>query len=414
MKNSIKLIAASLLACGLTACGGSSGTTPTPVVVTPPPPPPPTTFGEGPAVCAAGKADGFDCNGVDLQKHVTLAALGATAGNDSWGWVDPVDGTEYALMGLDNGTAFVRLTDPQNPVIAGTLPTQSVAAAWRDIKVYQNHAYIVADNAGAHGIQVFDLTRLRGSTTNQTFAADTVYNGIENAHNIVINEDSGFAYAVGTNTCGEGLHMVDISTPLNPTFAGCHFVGDTHDAQCVNYMGPDADYAGAEICFSSDGSSVGISDVSNKGAPVTLSQSIYPNLGFVHQAWVDDSHTYLVVNDELDERDFGQATSTIVLDISDLDNPIHLYTHGGTTNSIDHNLYIIGTRIFESNYTSGLQILDFTDLATDTFVETAFFDSHPDNDGTTFNGAWNVYPFLPSGNLIISDIDRGLFIVKPQ
>lgn len=399
----------------LGACGGG-GTSSPPSGGTPPPapPPPPPSSNEGPASCAAGVAAGFSCNDIDLQKNISLADMGAASGNDIWGWTDPSDGTEYALMGLDNGVSFVRLSDPQNPVLVGKLPTHTVASTWRDIKTFSNHAFIVADAAGSHGMQVFDLTRLRGSNSNQTFTADALYSSFTNAHNIAINEDSGFAYVVGSDTCDEGLHMIDISAPLTPAFMGCHMGGDTHDTQCVNYIGPDADYAGAEICFSSNSDAVGIANVSDKNAPGALASFIYPNLQFVHQAWLDDTHTYLIVNDELDERDLGQQTSTIVLDISDLDNPTYLYTHAGTKGAIDHNLYVVGNTVFEANYAAGLQILEFTDLATDTFVETAFFDTRPEDDNASFNGAWSIYPYFASGNLILSDTDRGLFILKRQ
>ena len=411
----LKLIPTIIVAIGLSDCGGSSNNPPpVNVVLPPPPPPPPATFGTGPAACVNGKADGYDCAAVDLEKHVSLADLGGGEGNDIWGWTDPTDGAEYAIMGRTSGTSFVRITDPKNPVVVGTLPTQTIASNWRDMKTYQNYAFIVADNAAAHGMQVFDLNNLRGSTTNQTFTADTVYAEFANAHNIVINEDSGFAYAVGTNTCDEGLHMIDISTPLSPTFVECHRGGDTHDSQCVNYMGPDPDHTGKEICFSSNSDKVGVADVTDKSAPKQVVQFIYPNLSFVHQAWLDDSHTYLVVNDELDELDRGFNTSTIFVDVSDLDNPNYLYTHTGTTGAIGHNLYIIGDKIYEANYRAGLQILEYTDLATDTLVETASFDTYPSNDDPGFDGAWSVYPYFASGTVIVSDVDRGLFILKPQ
>lgn len=411
----LKYIPIILIAIGLSACGGSSSAPP-PVNAAPPPPPPPppATFGTGPATCVSGKADGYDCAAVDLEKHVSLADLGGGDGNDIWGWTDPTDGAEYALMGRINGTSFVRITDPKNPVIVGNLPTQTVTSNWRDIKTYQNYAFIVADNAGAHGMQVFDLNNLRGSTTNQTFIADAVYSQFTNAHNLVINEDTGFAYAVGTDTCDEGLHMVDISTPLSPTFAGCHRGGDTHDSQCVIYNGPDTDHAGKEICFSSNSDKVGIADVTNKNATSQIASFTYPNLSFVHQAWLDETHTYLVVNDELDERDRGLNTGTIIIDVSDLDNPRHLYTHEGTTGAIGHNLYTLGNKLFEANYRAGLQILEYTDLATDTLVETASFDTYPADDDTAFDGAWSVYPYFASGTVIVSDTDRGLFILKPQ
>jgi choice-of-anchor B domain-containing protein len=393
-----------LAACGGGGDGGSNS------------PPFPPVFGTGPADCAGGSADGYACSNIGLARHLTLQTLGASSGSDVWGWTDPADGTEYVLMGLNNGTAFVRISDPENPQLTGFLPTQTSAAPWRDIKVYMNHAFIVADGAGSHGMQVFDLTRLRTGGTGQTFAADAIYGDFANAHNIAINESTGFAYVVGSNTCRGGLHMIDISNPINPMFAGCHSdAGAAHDTRCVSYTGPDSDHAGAEVCFNSNEGSVVIVDVSIKSSPTALLPSLtYPNLAYVHQGWLDDSQQYLIVNDELDELSFGLRTGTIVIDVADLDAPRYLYTHRHETNSIDHNLYIVGNRIFEANYTSGLRVLEFTNLATDTLTEVAFFDTYPPNDAVGFDGAWSVYPFFPSGIVAVSDIDRGLFILRPN
>jgi choice-of-anchor B domain-containing protein len=262
-------------------------------------------------------------------------------------------------------------------------------------------------------MQVFDLTHLRTTNINVNFTPDVVYSEFTNAHNIVINEDSGFAYAVGTNTCDGGLHMIDIRLPQNPIFVGCHTAdGDTHDAQCVDYIGPDPDHAGAEICLGSNEDKIAIIDVSVKAAPRSLANLDYPNLGFTHQAWVDESHEFLIVNDETDERQFNVRTSTIVMDIRDLDTPVYLYTHQGTTNATDHNLYIVGKQLYEANYHSGLRILDYTELSTDTLTETAFFDTYPEDNETGFDGAWSVYPFFASGIIIVSDVNRGLFILS--
>ena len=223
------------------------------------------------AVCSGGAAGIYSCSGISLLQRIPLEQMDGSQGNDIWGWFDAQSGNEYALMGMTNGTAFVDITNPENPLFLGRLATQTTESTWRDMKVYENHAYIVADNAGAHGMQVFDLTRLRGLTFPQTLTADLVYGDFDNAHNIAIDEATGFAYAVGTNTCAGGLHMIDIRTPINPLFAGCHAVEYAHDTQCVVYQGPDPDHQGSEICVNSNEDNVGIVDVSLKPSPVTIS-----------------------------------------------------------------------------------------------------------------------------------------------
>ncbi len=397
----------------LSACGGSGSysSEPTP----PPAPPPPPALSTGPALCTGGDAGGFACSGVDLRARLPISAMDGVGGNDIWGWFDTQEGREYALMGLRNGTAFVDVTDPDNPVFLGRLPTQTSSSVWRDIKVYQDHAYIVADGAGAHGLQVFDLTRLRGVTAAQDWLPDTVYADFANAHNLAINEDTGFAYAVGTNTCGGGLHMIGLAEPGNPLFAGCHLVvPDTHDAQCVVYQGPDVDFAGREICFNSNENHVEVADVTDKGAPVTLSQSTYPELGFVHQAWLTEDQRFLFVGDELDERNFGVPTRTHVFDVSDLTSPQYMHAYEAATTSIDHNLYVLGNRVYQANHSAGLRVLEFGDLAAGEIAEVAFFDTVPEIGVGSFDGAWSVYPYLPSGTIIVSDGIHGLFVLTLQ
>ena len=197
--------------------------------------------------CVNGFADIFPCENVDLLAHLNLFEIGGGSGNDLWGWVDPVDGTEYAIVGRSNGTAFIDVSDPKNPVYIGNLPTHTGSSTWRDIKVYQDHAFVVSDSNGAHGMQVFDLSQLGDvASPPVTFSETAHYSGIGSAHNIAINVESGFAYVVGSSFCSGGLHMVDLSTPTSPSFAGCFSSdGYTHDVQCVNYTGPDSRLPGA-------------------------------------------------------------------------------------------------------------------------------------------------------------------------
>ncbi len=404
MTNRGKLFA--MVSWAVIICGCGDGGSGSPV------PPPPQQLSVGPEICTGGSAGEFQCSGISLSKRVSLETMGGTGGNDIWGWFDAQTGNEYALAGLTNGTAFVDVSNPEAPIFLGHLPTETTESIWRDIKVYQDHAYIVADNAGAHGMQVFDLTRLRGLLTSQTFSADVVYGDFESAHNLAINEDTGFAYAVGTNTCGAGLHMIDINIPINPMFAGCYDLTDTHDTQCVIYPGPDLNYVNREICVSSNKDHVEIVDVTVKAAPVSISSIDYPQLGFVHQGWLTEDHQFFLLGDEGDESSFNVPTRTHVFDVSDLDAPVYVFAYEAATTTIDHNLYILGNRVFEANYESGLRVLEFGDLATRELMEIAFFDTYPTSNATGFPGAWSVYPYLPSGVIIVSDGTNGLFILS--
>ncbi len=368
--------------------------------------------------CIGGMAGGFACDGVDLLAQVPLSAIGGGNGNDIWGWTDPVTGKEYALMGRTNGTAFVDISDPENPVYVGNLPTQTFTSSWRDIKVYADHAYVVADSAGSHGMQVFDLTRLRNVTTPpQTFTPDAVYNGFGSAHNVAINETTGFAYAVDSGTCANGLHMIDLADPKNPVFAGCHSAdGSIHDAQCVSYAGPDPDHQGKEICVTATltGDTMDIIDVTDKGATVTLSKNGYPGALTPHQGWFTEDHRYVLFGDESDETSLGFNTTTYVFDVTDLDNPVLTGQHTGPLPAIDHNQYVRGGHTYQANYTIGLRVLELTDLASATLTEVAWFDTRPETDAASFQGAWSVYPFFASCSVVVSDIQRGLFVLRPS
>jgi len=369
------------------------------------------TFAQTP--CQNGNAGPYPCNGLDLQSRIGLNVFGTDRGNDSWGWTDPQDGKEYALMGLGNGTAFVDITDPVNPIYLGKLPTHTDPSTWRDIKVYNNYAFIVSEASG-HGIQVFDLTRLRNvSNAPETFTEDAHYNGFGHCHNLVINEETGYAYGVGTSSFSGGPHFVNIQDPLNPVAAG-GFSGDNycHDAQVVIYNGPDTDYTGREIFFGSNEDRVSIVDVTNKSNPIGISNGFYSSVDYTHQGWLTEDQRYFIIGDELDESAFGFNTRTIIFDVTDLDNPVVHFEYEADNEAIDHNGYVKGDEFYLASYRAGLRVFDISNIGGEEMVETKFFDTYPNNNSTNFDGAWSVYPYFASGNIVISDIDRGLFIVR--
>ncbi len=366
--------------------------------------------------CVDGMADIFRCANVDLLAHLASNTIGGGNGNDVWGWVDPETGHEWALMGRTNGIAFVDVTDPENPLYAGNLPTHSGTSAWRNVKVFADHAFVVSDNNGVHGMQVFDLAQLRDVVNPPvTLTESAHYSGFNRSHNLAINEDTGFAYAVGSETCSGGLHIIDVNDPLKPTFAGCYSEDDyTHDTQCVIYQGPDVEHQGREICFASNVDTVTIVDVTVKSAPDQLSRTGYANSGYVHQGWLTADHRYFIHDDELDEMNDGHNTYTYVWDVGDLDAPVlrgHFTADGP---AIDHNQFIHGGHTYQANYRRGLRILRINDPDAADLEEVAFFDTYPEGDGNSFNGAWSTYPYFPSGTVVVSDINRGLFVLRPR
>ncbi|HSX61678.1 MAG TPA: choice-of-anchor B family protein, partial [Tahibacter sp.] len=372
--------------------------------------------------CVDGMAATYPCSNIDLLSFTPVSAFAATSTNSLWGWTDPTTQIEYALIGANNGLAMFELSDPTHPKYLGKLPTHTGSSFWRDVRVYANHAYVVADNNGAHGLQVFDLTRLRGVTTPQTFTDDAFRGDFGRGHTIAINEETGFAYVAGSDTCpaptaNGALRMYDIHEPDNPLFAGCVTTGSyTHESQCFVYHGPDTQHDGKEICLNANGPTkrFAIVDVTNKAAPVTLSSLTWTGASYPHQAWFSEDQRYALLNDELDETSNGHNARTLVFDLADLDAPVLVGHHEHALGVIDHNLYVHGQYVYESNYEAGLRILRLENLSQAQLTEVAFFDVFPASDNAEFNGNWNNYRFPGSGNVILTGIDEGFFVVEPH
>ncbi|MGI9628332.1 MAG: choice-of-anchor B family protein [Longimicrobiales bacterium] len=382
---------------------------------------------DGEVTCEDGEAAGFGCDGVDLQAYLPLSAIGAAPGervSDVWGWTDPVTGREYALVGRTAGAAFVDVTDPSRPTYMGLVPANPSGA--RDLKVYADHLFFTGDGAGQHGLVIFDLTRLRSAGPGvEEFAADTVYDGFWSAHNLVMDTESGFAYPVGASgggqTCGGGLHAVDVRDPQQPVFAGCFtdtegliWQGRTHDAQCTVYQGPDLEHQGRQLCFASNETALRIIDVTDKEAPSAIGTATYPGLAYVHQGWLTDDHRYYYLNDELDELvGTTQNTRTFVFNVEELDDPILVGSVDGPNGATDHNLYVKGDRMYQANYQAGFRLYDISDPEAP--EEIGWFDTTPyEGNPPGFVGAWTAFPYLESGTVLVSSMHEGLFLLKPQ
>jgi len=373
--------------------------------------------GETAAACNNGYAAGYPCNSVDLLSMIDNAGLSNNlpgsnnAVNDIWGWTH--SNREFALVGTVEGVAFVEITNPNNPVHLGGLSSATEASIWRDIKTIGDYA-VIGSEANDHGLQIFDLTELLSVSSPTEFSTTIRFTGFGNSHNLFVHEDKGFVYAVGTNRCRGGLYIVDMNDPLNPSKAGCYSDdGYTHDVQCVTYDGPDMQYVGREICFASNENTVSIVDVTNKGNIVLLSKTTYSGQGYTHQGWLTDDHAHFIFNDELDELyGFASKTSTHVMNVSDLNNPTYRGKHDGRTAAIDHNLYVQGDYVYQANYRAGFNVLKIQSVNSATFEEAGYFDIFPESDSNRFNGAWSTYPFFPSGNIIVSGVEQGLFVLK--
>lgn len=383
--------------------------------------------------CVDGFADQYPCRGVDLMGFVPLVELYGGGGiielgAGLWGWTDPQTRREYAVMALYKRVVLVDITDPAQARVVGYVPSHVDKTTYnREVSVYKDHAFVVADGIGPHGMQVFDLTRLRDASGPPVrFEPDAHYDGLGAAHTIFINEATGFAYASAADTCkvpfNIGLQFIDVRDPKNPKLAGCYLepldenrtAGYVHDTYCTLYKGPDRRYRGREICFLSAAAHLSIIDVTDKSAPVRLSELSYPGRQFVHQSWITDDHRFLAIDDEFDEIKNHHNTRTYFVDVSNLTAPKMSFTYTAATAATDHNQIVRGNLLYQGNYRAGLRILDISRLARNQVQEVAYFDVHPESDTPGFDGAWGSYPFFASGNIAVPSRDRGLFIVRPS
>ena len=356
-------------------------------------------------------AGSFDANGVVLRSWLSLPQLSAasTSGNSCWGYIAP-SGHEYAIIGVSDGTAFVDITNPGAATLKAfvTGPT----SLWRDVRVFRNYCY--AGSEAGSGIQVMDMSNL--DTTGSVTLVGTVLTPTTTTaatHTLALDEVSGYLYRAGGGS--SGIRIYDLNAnPASPTYVGAWSTVYVHELQIKTFTsGP---YAGKQIAFCCGGANGGnvntglyVVDVTNKAAPVQLSYTTYPNARFCHQGWLDSENKYFYINDELDEGASVATTTTIILDVTNLSAPTFVGTFTNGNTAIGHNLFVRDQTLYEANYRSGFRVYDLSVNRLNP-PEKAFFDTYPGSDTAQFNGLWNIWPFFPSGTVIGSDIERGLFV----
>ncbi|MFQ5524875.1 MAG: choice-of-anchor B family protein [Thermoanaerobaculia bacterium] len=325
--------------------------------------------------------------------------------SDIWGYVSP-SGREYAIVGLQFGTAFVEVTNPLSPKVVKVI--NGPISTWRDMAVYGEFAYSVNEKGG--GIQTIDLRKIdKGKVKIASRVTDL---GLATVHNITVNPDSGYAYLSGSNLAGGGLVAVDLSDPANPSVVPTnwptHYV---HDTLAVSYA--KGRHAGREIVYAAIGRvGLAIIDATDKANMFTVGIHEYPGLGYCHSVAIDRKLRYLYVNDEFDELDGSVETSTTyIFKIKDFENARYVKSFTTGAGTIDHNSMVRGKWLYEANYESGFKV--FRVKRPKDPILMGSFDTYPAEDHTGFNGAWGVFSDLPSGVVIVSDIQRGLFVFQP-
>jgi len=389
--------------------------------------------------CVNNKAGGFDCNNIDLLAHMPLGDFSSkpSSANDIWGHVDLNTGDEYAIVGIKDGVAVVNVTDPIKPVEVGTI--DGISSGWRDVKVYQHfdeslnlwraYAYSSMDVDGIEYITIIDLNHLPHSINlverNRAVAmAHNIYiTNVDHTLNIALPGLTPSLQIVGSDEFSGAFNSYSLTNPAtltplsNVTSVGS---GYTHDGASLNITdnrkNTDCQTSNASCTVFIDFNEKemklwNISDADNvKALGIAQYNDVNKENQYVHSGWGSEDKQFIFLHDEFDEYKGGLNSTVRIFSIADLNNPQQVGQWTGSTKAIDHNGFVRGNRYYMSNYQRGLTVLDITDPTSP--VEVGNFDTYTPSNNASFAGAWGAYPFLPSGNILISDINSGLYILR--
>lgn len=317
--------------------------------------------------------------------------------NDIWGYRDAT-GVEYALVGTTTGTSIVSLADPANPTEILFISGQN--SIWRDLKTWNDHAFVTTE--AKDGLLVIDLSPLPNGTPTYYFWKPTLsINGdtdiLQSAHNLYIDEN-GYCYIAGSNISRGEAFILDVHTnPDTPTYKGATLPFYAHDA-----------YTRGDTLWTSDINDgvFSVYDVRDKTAPVRLATQSTPR-DFAHNAWISDDNNSLFTTDEKTDAWIASYDVSDLSDIKELDR-----YRTPTPGTIPHNTHTLNDFLVTSYYTDGLIIIDAS--RPDNLVEVGRYDTYNGSPATGFHGAWGAYPFLPSGLVLVSDINTGLHVLRPN
>jgi choice-of-anchor B domain-containing protein len=322
----------------------------------------------------------------------------ASLANDVWGYTAP-DGSEYALVGLRSGVSVMSLADPANPVEIQYIPGD--LSTWRDLKTWGHFAYVTTDQPGTdEGILVIDLSGLPNGVTWENW--QPILPGqttpLHTCHNLWIDEN-GYCYLSGCDQNSGGIIILDVfSTPGTPQFVSYNAPVYAHDCFTQNNLLYTAEiYKGTFSIF----------DVTNKQAPQQLATQQTP-FEFCHNVWANADGSVLYTTDERANAPTAAYDVADPTNIKLMDEFRPQATLG--TGVIPHNAHAIGNYVVISNYTDGCVVVDAT--RPDNLIEVESYDTNTDFDNG-FHGCWGAYPYFPSGLIAATDIENGLFILKP-
>jgi len=322
--------------------------------------------------------------------------IGSTAHNNTYNeiWGYAINDHEYAIIGSTAGTHFIDVTDPTNPFEAFFVRGRSAGnhIIHRDYDDYEGYLYVVADEGGA-SFEIIDMNQLP-DTISVTYS-----NTVFQAHNIFVDKENARLYAMGRE-----VETLDISTPNNPV--SMSVVRDFADGAFTYFHDG---YFENNVAFLNTGNSgLIVADFTDATNPVLInSLSEYAGNGYNHSGWIStDCSTYYFA----DENHGSDLKVLDVNDLCDLEVGNTFDAQVENVNSIAHNLIVSCDYLYTSYYYDGLRVYDISDQQNPQLVR--YYDTYPNVDRTRYEGAWGVYPFLPSGNILVSDMQSGLFVFE--
>jgi len=387
-----------------------------------------------PANCVQGQAGQFPCRNIDLRAQIALNQFSTrpTSAANVWGFVNLNDNREYAVVGLNNGTAVVDVTDAANPREVGTIPGN--VSAWREVKIYQEFhaptnrfrafAYVTTEAPGS-GVQVIALGALPASISLAATILDTsdqhtdYVSNIDYATNMALPGAQAYLWVAGSNLASGAWRVYSLANAAQPQLirvapAGTQYVHDATSLYVTDARTTQCDqgHNPCEIYVDFNENTVDLWDVTEKANPVRLSSTAYSDSTYTHSGWPSADQRHIFVHDELEEIRLGRFTQIYMMSLNDLRNPFIVANYQGPDTTTDHNGYTTGNLLYVSHYRRGLVVFDTT--IPQQLREVAHFDTFlaPVANSAGTDGAWGVYPFFPSGTVVVSDISNGLFVLR--
>ena len=354
----------------------------------------------------------------NMKKMAQVAGMPGNEYNDVWGYVAP-DGKEYAIIGSTMAVNIFDVTNCSAPVLKYQFVDGLTSSNyWRDFKCFGNYVYGVADT-GTEGLEIFNLTNVNNITVTQNTSH------FNRAHNIYVDVANARLYVAGAHdnsSTNNWMIIYSLSNPGNPTLLKKVSLNTLPGMSGFENLYIHDLYVENNIAYCSQGEAGYViwdcSDVDN----ITYLGSLDDGSNYNHSSWKHTQYTsvdtqYFYVAEEVPigrpikiMRTIDNGNGFDLTLMSTFKHPLGAPTY---TNNRPHNPYVKDNGLYIAYYHDGIQVYDVIDPLHP--IRVAYYDTYPNNNGsnyTGYQGAWGVYPYLPSGCIIAGDITYGLVTLK--